>query len=222
MNDWRAFRLFAIGLTALGCASIAQAQQAVKSTASVHAPVKATPSATKRSAPVARMRAVSRGPVEAIETRAVNSKGPFARLSEVQRDSIIENSRSLLGIKYKWAGATPERGVDCSGLVQYVFAKLGIDLPHHAADLAKLGSSVAKDTSDMQPGDLLVFSRHKSKRISHVGIYVGDGMMVHASSNSKAVVETPILEYSGMLLRGVRRVIAVDSARRTGEQPEQR
>ena len=211
----RTLRLSAVGLAALFCASVAQAQQAVKASA----PSKTT--AVKRPAP-ARMRAVAKGPVESIENRGVNPRGPFARLSEVQRDSIIENSRSLLGIKYKWAGATPERGVYCSGLVQYVFAKLGIDLPHHAADLAKLGSSVAKDTSDMQPGDLLVFSRMKSKRISHVGIYVGDGMMVHASSNSKAVVETPILEYSGMFLRGVRRVIAVDSTSRTSEfKPDQ-
>ena len=65
----------------------------------------------------------------------------------------------------------------------------------------------------MQPGDLLVFSKLRSKRISHVGIYVGDGMMIHASAVSKAVVETPILEYRSALLRGVRRVISVDSAK---------
>lgn len=215
MPSSRNLRLSVAGLTALFCVSVAQAQQPVNSGTSGKA-IAAKPLAR------ARMRAVSKGPVEAIENRGANPRGPFARLSEVQRDSIIENSRSLLGIKYKWAGASPERGVDCSGLVQYVFAKLGINLPHHAADLAKLGSSVTKDTSDMQPGDLLVFSRKKSKRISHVGIYVGDGMMVHASSNSKAVVETPILEYSGMLLRSVRRVIAVDSTSRLAEfKPDQ-
>ena len=71
---------------------------------------------------------------------------------------------------------------------------------------------MAHDTSAMQPGDLLVFSKKTSKRISHVGIYVGDGMMVHASSGNKAVVETPIVEYNGLRLRGVRRVVAVDSA----------
>ena len=191
-----------LGLAALLCAVPAQGQQA-KPAAKV--------SAVKRS-PAPRIHAAARPPVEAIEARGANPRGPFARISTVQRDSIIENSRSLLGIKYKWAGATPERGVDCSGLVQYVFAKLGIDLPHHAADLAKLGETVAHDTSAMQPGDLLVFSKKTSKRISHVGIYVGDGMMVHASSGNKAVVETPIVEYNGLRLRGVRRVVAVDSA----------
>jgi cell wall-associated NlpC family hydrolase len=171
------------------------------------------PSVKPKAGTTPRIRPVAKSPVASLAARGANPAGPFAKLNEVQRDSIIENSRSLLGIKYKWAGATPERGVDCSGLVKYVFAKLGIELPHHAADLARLGESVAKDTSEMRVGDLLVFSKLKSKRISHVGIYVGDGMMVHASSTSKAVVETPVVEYRDkMNLRGVRRVFAVDSA----------
>jgi len=103
--------------------------------------------------------------------------------------------------------------------VTYVFAKLGITLPHSSRELARLGAPVASDTSDMQPGDLLVFSKLRSKRISHVGIYVGDGMMIHASAGSKAVVETPVLEFRAALLRGVRRVIAVDS---TSGEPDAR
>jgi cell wall-associated NlpC family hydrolase len=171
---------------------------------------------TTTTSSTARFRAAPRTPLAGLASRGSNPSGPFARpfarVNEVQRDSIIENSRSLLGVKYKWAGATPERGLDCSGFVQYVFKKLGIDLPHHAATLANLGAPMGKDTSDMQVGDLLVFSKMKSKRISHVGIYVGDGMMVHASSTSKQVVETPIVEYRDkMNLRGVRRVIAVDT-----------
>lgn len=159
-----------------------------------------------------RITAVRRAPVEALEARGANPAGPFARLNEVQRDSIVENLRSMLGIRYRWAGDKPERGVDCSGLVRYVFAKLGIDLPHSAQQLARLGAAVGRDTSEMQAGDLLVFSKKQSRRISHVGIYVGDGMMIHASSTSKQVVETPVVEYRGLLLRSVRRVFSVDSA----------
>lgn len=208
----------ALGFAALIGASTVSAQQPRASGPTMVSTRAKAPATTR-----GRIRAVATSPVEAIERRGSNPSGPFARLTEVQRDSIVENTRSLLGIRYKWAGATPERGVDCSGLVKYVFAKLGIELPHHAADLAKLGESVAKDTSDMQPGDLLVFSKLRSKRISHVGIYVGDGMMIHASSGSKQVVETPILEYRSALLRGVRRVIAVDSARAPGgDEPQDR
>jgi len=63
-----------------------------------------------------------------------------------------------------------------------------------------------------QPGDLLVFG--KGKRISHVGIYVGDGMMIHASSTSHHVVETPVVKYrpaGGLQWRGVRRIVAIDT-----------
>jgi len=151
-------------------------------------------------------------PVKALSERTANPKGPFARLTIPQRDSILEHSRSLLGTRYKWAGATPEIGLDCSGLVKYVFAKLGIELPHHAADLAKLGGSVTKDTAEMMPGDLLVFG--KGKRISHVGIYLGDGRMIHASSASHRVVEAVLDLHrppGGLQWKGVRRVIALDS-----------
>ncbi len=217
MTLTRPFRLSVLGLTALFCAATAQAQKALPQAVKSRTPVTAT--SAKKPA-LARIRAAAKGPVESIESHGSNPRGPFARLTEVQRDSIVENSRSLLGIKYKWAGATPERGLDCSGLVQYVFAKLGIDLPHHAADLAKLGSSVARDTSEMQVGDLLVFSKLQSKRISHVGIYVGDGMMVHASVGGKGVMETPVLEYRSALLRGVRRVISVDTAMTPTSTPQ--
>jgi cell wall-associated NlpC family hydrolase len=151
-------------------------------------------------------------PVKALSERAVNPRGPFAKLNVPQRDSLIEHTRSLLGTRYKWAGITPEKGLDCSGFVKYVFAKLGVELPHHAADLAKLGGSVTKDTAEMKPGDLLVFG--KGKRISHVGIYVGDGNMIQASSTSRRVIETPVVRYrppGGLQWKGVRRVIELDS-----------
>jgi cell wall-associated NlpC family hydrolase len=154
-----------------------------------------------------------KGVVQAITERQANPAGPFARLSFIQRDSIIEHTRSLLGVKYKWAGLNPAKGLDCSGIVKYVFAKLGIELPHRAAELAKMGDPISKDTAEMQPGDLLVFG--KGKRISHVGIYVGDGKMIHASSSSHHVVETEVVKYrpaGGLQWKGVRRIVGIDSA----------
>ncbi|MFI5311283.1 MAG: hypothetical protein ACHQQ3_08635, partial [Gemmatimonadales bacterium] len=57
-------------------------------------------------------------PVKALSERAANPKGPFARLNVPQRDSIIEHTRALLGTRYKWAGISPEKGLDCSGFVK--------------------------------------------------------------------------------------------------------
>jgi cell wall-associated NlpC family hydrolase len=181
------------GFASLAVAVPASAQQdtAVVAPATITAPVKA---------------------VKAITSRAANPAGPFARLTSMQRDSIVEHTRNLLGVRYRWAGINPAKGLDCSGIVKYVFAKLGIDLPHRAAELAKLGDPVNKDTAEMQPGDLLVFG--KGKRISHVGIYVGEGMMIHASSSSHHVVETPVVKYrppGGLQWKGVRRIVSLDT-----------
>ncbi len=156
-------------------------------------------------------------PIKALRERGSNPKGPFAKISLIQRDSIIENAKEQLGTRYRWAGINPEKGLDCSGFVKYVFAKLGVELPHSSRELATLGGSVAKDTSEMRPGDLLVFG--KGKRISHVGIYVGDGKMIHASSRSGAVVEAPVIKArppKGLQWKGVRRVIAVDTTASEG------
>jgi cell wall-associated NlpC family hydrolase len=159
-------------------------------------------------------KARKKGAVQAITEREANPAGPFARLSSMQRDSIIEHTRNLLGVKYKWAGLNPTKGLDCSGIVKYVFAKLGVELPHRAAELAKMGDPITKDTAAMQPGDLLVFGK-AGKRISHVGIYIGDGKMIHASSSSHHVVETEVVKYrpaGGLQWKGVRRIVALDSA----------
>jgi cell wall-associated NlpC family hydrolase len=164
----------------------------------------------------------TRAPLEALAERGANPNGPFAKLNVPQRDSIIGHTRDLLGVRYKWAGVNPAKGLDCSGMVKYVFAKLGIELPHRAAELAKLGGAVTKDTAEMRPGDLLVFG--KGKRISHVGIYVGEGMMIQASSSSHRVVQTPVVRYrppGGLQWKGVRRVIALDTAVVEGEPQAQ-
>lgn len=160
-------------------------------------------------------------PVEAIMHHTANPNGPFAVLTSAQRDSMIEQSRSLLGVKYKWAGLNPAKGLDCSGFVKYIFAELGIDLPHHAATLAKMGDPIMRDTAAMLPGDLLVFG--KGKRISHVGIYVGDGMMIQASSSAHHVVETPVVKYrppGTLQWKGVRRIVALDSTVVAETDPE--
>jgi cell wall-associated NlpC family hydrolase len=84
-----------------------------------------------------------------------------------------------LGIPYAWGGASPA-GFDCSGLVMYVYAQLGILLPHYAAAQYGFGSAVSRD--QLQPGDLVFFDG-----LSHVGIYIGGGQMVHAPQTGDVV-----------------------------------
>jgi cell wall-associated NlpC family hydrolase len=93
-----------------------------------------------------------------------------------------------LGIPYLWGGASPATGFDCSGLVMYVYAQLGISLPHYAAAQYQLGSPV--DRSQLQPGDLVFFDA-----LDHVGIYIGNGQFVHAPQTGDVVKITALADF---------------------------
>ncbi len=85
-----------------------------------------------------------------------------------------------LGIPYKWGGASPETGFDCSGFTMYVFAQLGVSLPHHAATQYTLGTAVSKD--QLQPGDLVFFNG-----LGHMGMYIGGGQFIHSPRTGDVV-----------------------------------
>jgi cell wall-associated NlpC family hydrolase len=93
-----------------------------------------------------------------------------------------------LGIPYLWGGASPATGFDCSGLVMYVYAQLGISLPHYAAAQYQLGAAV--DRSQLQPGDLVFFDA-----LDHVGIYIGNGQFVHAPQTGDVVKITALSDF---------------------------
>ena len=87
---------------------------------------------------------------------------------------------------YRWGGTDPATGLDCSGLVQRVFADLGVGLPRTVADQRHAGTAVAS-MADARPGDLLVFQSSASPSGRHIGIYVGDGQMLAAPRAGKDV-----------------------------------
>lgn len=95
----------------------------------------------------------------------------------------------LLETGYRFGGKNPEAGLDCSGMVSYVFEKAaGIKLQGNAADIARKGRPV--EATELKPGDLVFFNTRNRPR-SHVGIYIGDGRFIHApGTNSQVRTDT--------------------------------
>jgi cell wall-associated NlpC family hydrolase len=106
----------------------------------------------------------------------------------ISPDSVVTLARKQVGRRYVFGGARPEIGFDCSGLLQYVWRAFKVDLPRNSAAQARIGVPVARDISKLRVGDLLTFG-YRGK-VSHIGIYTGNGKFVHASTGSRRVVES--------------------------------
>jgi cell wall-associated NlpC family hydrolase len=142
-------------------------------------------------------------------TDAATTKVRSAAASALKSaQDLAATALDLIGIRYKWGGNTPETGLDCSGLVRYVFQQVtGVTLPRTAKDMSRLGMEVA--ASELQPGDLVFFNTRRFA-FSHVGIYLGDNQFIHAPRRGREV-EVATLDSSFWKLRfdGARRMAGV-------------
>ena len=93
---------------------------------------------------------------------------------------VVAIAMRYLGVPYRWGGASPSTGFDCSGFTMYVYAKIGVSLPHYAA--SQYGMGVAVSRSQLQPGDLVFF-----RGLGHMGMYVGGGNFIHAPHTGDVV-----------------------------------
>lgn len=130
-----------------------------------------------------------------------------ARASELALQAL-----GMIGIRYKYGGTAPESGLDCSGLVRYVFHQVwGTELPRTSEEISRLGERV--DTNELQPGDL-VFYNTLRRTFSHVGIYLGDNKFIHApSAGGEVRIESMDISYWKKRFNGARRLIRPDEAR---------
>lgn len=98
-------------------------------------------------------------------------------------DSVVETATEMMGRRYEYGGAGEGgEGFDCSGLIQYAYAKHGIELPRRSVDQALRGRSVEKNPGTLRPGDLLTFSS-SGGAVTHVALYIGNGQFIHSASS---------------------------------------
>jgi cell wall-associated NlpC family hydrolase len=151
----------------------AEQQAAAQAAADMQQASASTADSDIRSAPAA-----TRSTREAVAAPAAPAAVVAASSSSGQ--SAVSTAMAQVGKPYVWGAAGPG-SFDCSGLTQYAYAAAGVSLPHSSSAQSGMGRAVSR--ADLQPGDLIFFY----SPVSHVGIYIGNGQMVHASTSGQPV-----------------------------------
>lgn len=161
--------------------------------------------ASRMHGPAERAPEAADGPLLAPEhSEAVASATAAAMLADV-----IRTAEGQMGSRYRYGG-TDGGGFDCSGLIQFAYGHAGISLPRRSTDQARIGVAVNRSESGLQPGDILTFAK-SGRRITHVGLYIGDGRFIHSASGGVQVsvlrTDDPHGQWWYQRWIGVRRVV---------------
>lgn len=137
---------------------------------------------------------------------------PITAIAAAQHP-LSRQALQLLGIRYRYGGTSPDSGFDCSGLVHYSAREsLGLQLPRRSVEIARAGKNIKRN--DLTVGDLVFFNT-RGARYSHVGIYLGSNMFVHAPASGGVVrVENMTSAYWSKRFNGARRIDPVMVANR--------
>ena len=129
----------------------------------------------------------------------------IGRSSRLKGKHIISLAKTKLGRRYVWGATGVRNTFDCSGFTKYVYSKNGIKLPRRAIAQSKYGKYISR--KNLKKGDLIFFdtSRRHKGYVNHVGIYIGNGKFIHASSAKKKVVITRLQNFYAKRYRGARR-----------------
>ncbi|MFN0177254.1 MAG: C40 family peptidase [Gemmatimonadales bacterium] len=112
--------------------------------------------------------------------RSLPTAGPGSAPTSRHAD-LVQAAADAMGAPYRWGGSD-ENGFDCSGLIQYAYQSVGIDLPRTSADQARHGRSVRRAIDQLVPGDILAFAGAPGGPVTHVGLYLGNGKFIHSAS----------------------------------------
>ena len=138
--------------------------------------------------------ATTEGPTGSTPAAASIGAAPPARYG-----GVVGIAMRYLGVPYKWGGASPSGGFDCSGFTMYVYAQMGVSLPHYTGDQWQMGAPVSR--GDLQPGDLVFFDG-----LGHEGLYIGNNQFIHAPHTGDVVKISPMSGWYASSYMGARRL----------------
>lgn len=170
-----------------------QKTTATASKTTVQNPAQTSPKSTQSSV----------APQNNAEADSAKDASPSRGVTQTASD-ILLTAKKYLGVRYVYGGESA-KGFDCSGFVQYVFNKHGINLPRSSSQQATVGVKVSK--SEAKPGDLVYFNTQAGKAISHVGIYLGNNQFIHASQNDGITITSLDSSYYKPRLVTIKRVL---------------
>jgi cell wall-associated NlpC family hydrolase len=155
-------------------------------------------------APSARVAAARQA---ANERRAPAAPAPVVGPPPTTRgESVAQRAQQFVGSPYAWGGSNPRSGFDCSGLIAYVYASIGVNPGRTSEEQAGAGVSVTGQS--LAPGDIVVFANTYAGGYSHTGIYIGGGRFVHAEDYGTGVIVSSVFGgYWGRHYAGARRVL---------------
>jgi hypothetical protein len=102
------------------------------------------------------------------------------------RVAVVELALQAMGTPYRWGGSDAD-GFDCSGLIQFAYARHGVALPRRSEEQARAGAPVAREPGSLLPGDILTFATRGGTAVTHVGLYLGEGRFIHSATGGVQV-----------------------------------
>jgi cell wall-associated NlpC family hydrolase len=154
---------------------------------------------------IAELQAQERAAQRRMETQArarlasQPSSGGGGNAPAAQYGGVVGIAMQYLGIPYQWGGSSPSTGFDCSGFVMFVYAQVGVSLPHNAAMQYGYGSPVSR--SELAPGDLVFFNG-----LGHMGIYIGGNQFIHSPHTGDVVKISSLTGWYASTYYGARRL----------------
>jgi cell wall-associated NlpC family hydrolase len=136
---------------------------------------------------------------ESVTAAAGATSGGQTAAPPARYGGVVGIAMRYLGVPYRWGGASPSTGFDCSGFTMYVFAQIGVSLPHYTGSQWAMGTPVSRD--QLQPGDLVFFNN-----LGHMGIYIGGNNFIHAPHTGDVVKISSMTGWYAQRYMGARRL----------------